>query len=282
MDATVQELSTFRPKELQKRKRTKRQRSQSLSHLPPVVSEKDTIRENDTCNEEEDMANCLMLLARGGQQLIKEPQGDGDGEDDGHHRNEPKFSSKRYVEEAGYFVYQCKTCDKSFPSFQALGGHRASHKKPKNAVSDEKRSPSIEFPNTATNNNNNIGGLSDDEDVLSLQLMMHHATAQKQLAAKVHECSLCGAEFSSGQALGGHMRRHRSPPIASSSSLTPPTPEFEEPARNKFGSSVLDLDLNLPAPEDDQDSGHGLPFGSSVPDRSNLMLSIPALVDCHY
>ncbi|KAJ3685646.1 hypothetical protein LUZ61_014810 [Rhynchospora tenuis] len=27
-------------------------------------------------------------------------------------------------------VFECKTCKKQFPSFQALGGHRASHKKP--------------------------------------------------------------------------------------------------------------------------------------------------------
>ncbi|KAK8942412.1 Zinc finger protein ZAT11 [Platanthera zijinensis] len=28
-------------------------------------------------------------------------------------------------------VFECKTCRRQFPSFQALGGHRASHKKPR-------------------------------------------------------------------------------------------------------------------------------------------------------
>ncbi|CAM0872558.1 unnamed protein product [Alopecurus aequalis] len=28
-------------------------------------------------------------------------------------------------------VFECKTCNRQFPSFQALGGHRASHKKPR-------------------------------------------------------------------------------------------------------------------------------------------------------
>ncbi|XP_037433478.1 zinc finger protein ZAT12-like [Triticum dicoccoides] len=28
-------------------------------------------------------------------------------------------------------AFVCKTCDRMFPSFQALGGHRASHKKPR-------------------------------------------------------------------------------------------------------------------------------------------------------
>ncbi|GMI84068.1 RESPONSIVE TO HIGH LIGHT 41 [Hibiscus trionum] len=52
------------------------------------------------------MANCLMLLSKVGQiDALK------------HN------SSNR--------VFACKTCDKTFPSFQALGGHRASHKKPR-------------------------------------------------------------------------------------------------------------------------------------------------------
>jgi hypothetical protein len=28
-------------------------------------------------------------------------------------------------------LFVCKTCNRTFPSFQALGGHRASHKKPR-------------------------------------------------------------------------------------------------------------------------------------------------------
>ncbi|XP_062232482.1 zinc finger protein ZAT12-like [Phragmites australis] len=67
-------------------------------------------------------------------------------------------------------VFVCKTCDRAFPSFQALGGHRASHKKPR------------------------LDGEGGD---LSLA------------KPKLHSCSICGLEFAIGQALGGHMRRHR-------------------------------------------------------------------------
>ncbi|XP_055834545.1 zinc finger protein ZAT11-like [Solanum dulcamara] len=67
--------------------------------------------------------------------------------------------------------FECKTCNKRFPSFQALGGHRASH---------NKRSRLLGEFLVKTNKKN-----------------------------KMHKCSVCGMEFSLGQALGGHMRRHR-------------------------------------------------------------------------
>ncbi|CAA6656831.1 unnamed protein product [Spirodela intermedia] len=66
-------------------------------------------------------------------------------------------------------LFGCKTCNRQFASFQALGGHRASHKKP--------RLPGERL-----------------------------AQAGKP---RVHGCPICGLEFSMGQALGGHMRRHR-------------------------------------------------------------------------
>uniref|UniRef100_A0A0D9WC10 C2H2-type domain-containing protein n=1 Tax=Leersia perrieri TaxID=77586 RepID=A0A0D9WC10_9ORYZ len=67
-------------------------------------------------------------------------------------------------------AFVCKTCNRVFPSFQALGGHRASHKKPRL---------------------DGDGDLSGDGK------------------PKLHGCSICGLEFAIGQALGGHMRRHR-------------------------------------------------------------------------
>lgn len=68
-------------------------------------------------------------------------------------------------------VFECKTCNRQFGSFQALGGHRASHKKPRTIDDIYKESSPVK--------------------------------------PKVHECSICGLEFALGQALGGHMRRHR-------------------------------------------------------------------------
>ncbi|XP_074364875.1 zinc finger protein ZAT12-like [Apium graveolens] len=104
--------------------------------------------------DEVTMANCLMLLSQIGKSET--------------------LSTGR--------VYECKTCNRQFPSFQALGGHRASHKKPKLMAGD------------------------------LLQVV--------PMKPKTHECSICGAEFALGQALGGHMRRHRAEMEANSSSTS--------------------------------------------------------------
>ncbi|KAM7526177.1 hypothetical protein LguiA_016079 [Lonicera macranthoides] len=130
------------------------------------------------------MANCLILLAQG--------------------------QTQKSTEQA---LYECKTCNRCFPSFQALGGHRASHRKPKTTTEDKKQTLC------------NTGVISSK--------------------SKVHECSICGAEFSSGQALGGHMRRHRVVPVGSSSGSD------QSQLEAKKQRNLLSLDLNLPAPEDD-------------------------------
>ncbi|KAJ3685649.1 hypothetical protein LUZ61_014813 [Rhynchospora tenuis] len=70
-------------------------------------------------------------------------------------------------------VYKCKTCNRQFPTFQALGGHRTSHER-------------IRFP--------------------QLQVKHAHKLGSKP---KVHVCPICGVVFPMGQALGGHMRRHK-------------------------------------------------------------------------
>ncbi|MQL87303.1 hypothetical protein Taro_019843 [Colocasia esculenta] len=75
----------------------------------------------------------------------------------------PRYTGRR--------LFRCKSCGRQFPSFQALGGHRASHKKPRLGV----EAPQVAVPDKP----------------------------------RAHECPICGVEFAMGQALGGHMRRHR-------------------------------------------------------------------------
>jgi len=72
--------------------------------------------------EEEDMANCLIFLAQDNQnyKILVKPMA-----------IVASTTTTNINKDAGLYVYQCKTCDRRFPSFQALGGHRASHKKSK-------------------------------------------------------------------------------------------------------------------------------------------------------
>nr|GLL40215.1 zinc finger protein ZAT12-like [Ipomoea trifida] len=143
------------------------------------------------------MANCLMLLSGAG--------GVGDN------------NTSQIAGGGGGRVFECKTCSRQFPSFQALGGHRASHKRPRTAAMGEVPPSSPAKP-------------------------------------KTHECSICGQEFGIGQALGGHMRRHRAVVMNGEMSSSPP-PLDRVPAVVKIpaagGRRVLCLDLNLTPLEND-------------------------------
>ncbi|XP_054813188.1 zinc finger protein ZAT5 [Prosopis cineraria] len=243
VDGTDQLVGSTTSINVAKGKRTKRHRpfSASVTHsTSSSASADDNLSFNSSASatldateeeEEEDMANCLILLAQSGDAPHKQPP-----------------TTKNI---SGFYVYECRTCNKSFPSFQALGGHRASHKKPK---VEPPQAPAAQVAGFEFEE----GG--EDQFKGSSQVSLQLATNK----AKIHECSICGSEFTSGQALGGHMRRHRAPANTAAAGLK---------QRN-----VLELDLNLPAPEDDlRDSK----FQFTAAQKS-LVLSASALVDCHY
>ncbi|KAK9076287.1 hypothetical protein SSX86_004620 [Deinandra increscens subsp. villosa] len=73
--------------------------------------------------------------------------------------------------------YKCKTCNKRFDTFQALGGHQRMHKK-------------VKF------------GDNNDAFLSNLDVVVHKSSG-------LHQCKTCMKGFETGQALGGHMRRHR-------------------------------------------------------------------------
>ncbi|KAG6436135.1 hypothetical protein SASPL_101019 [Salvia splendens] len=220
-----------------KGKRTKRPRPSSSTSsnggemYHSLVSSPATSSGISTSTEEdEDMANCLILLARG-----KSPPQPAVPDN--------KFSCRKFASpgKVGIYVYECKTCNRTFPSFQALGGHRASHKKPKTAAET--------CPPPA---------LDDQEEERGTdfrKLTTISPTHNDPNKPKMHECSICGSEFGSGQALGGHMRRHR-----------PRNEAADEKPRN-----ILALDLNLPAPPEEEKL-----------QPPHVVFSAAALVDCHY
>lgn len=146
--------------------------------------------------------NCLMLLSKVGEAAERESAA---------------------VIGRGERVFECKTCKKKFYSFQALGGHRASHKKLRLMAAD----------------------------------LLHHAFPEKP---KKHACSICGLEFPLGQALGGHMRRHR--PVMSmdggekfavqdKSEAAKPVPILMRSNSSKRIFGFDGLDLNLTPDEND-------------------------------
>ncbi|XP_016483854.1 zinc finger protein ZAT5 [Nicotiana tabacum] len=234
--------------------------------------------------EDEDMANCLILLAQSGrcQKLQVEST----------ERKMVKISSRKFTEmatsttggKAGFYVYECKTCNRTFPSFQALGGHRTSHKKAKTIVEEKK--------STADSENHDRQYLQEEEKLNKIitptQIVNkgNYSHGNLNSKPKIHECSICGAEFSSGQALGGHMRRHRPPPTITATNSTKVTDETTSESSHDDGDSnkekpriILSLDLNLPAPPEDDHRDSKFGFSAN---KQSLVFSAAALVDCHY
>ncbi|KAK8556998.1 hypothetical protein V6N13_035106 [Hibiscus sabdariffa] len=226
------------------------------------VSPATSVELAESTEEDEDMANCLILLARG--QTRKSPS------------RPVTVATTTSKTMTGEYVHQCKTCNRCFPSFQALGGHRASHKKPK-VVDDEDNNKGLMFVKEVVH-----PPFHNMNTTLSLQITNKPVLGHSS-RPKVHECSICGAEFSSGQALGGHMRRHRSlnnVPTTTTTSIGTRTVRPESEDKSKKPRTVLQLDLNLPAPEDDHQ--RETKFSLASKQEKLLLFSASSLVDCHY
>lgn len=161
-----------------------------------------------------DLANCLMMLSH--------PQ-----------QNEKLLQKKIEAVE-----FECKTCNRKFSSFQALGGHRASHKRSK---------------------------LEGDHE-----LKAHAISLSLANKPKMHECSICGQEFSLGQALGGHMRRHRTTIHEDFSSIKQVITQMPVLKRSNSTRVVTCLDLNLTPLENDLK----LLFGKMAPNSGALVDSL--------
>lgn len=189
----------------------------SVVETEPVSS----ISEN---SPEEDVAHCLMMLSR--DKWNKNEQVD--------FYSDEEFKEENSAEDSGGEVkvttkssrgrgkYRCETCNKFFRSYQALGGHRASHKKIK---------LSNEVIESAANNNNNNNAVIEE---------------------KIHQCPVCYRVFPSGQALGGHKRSHTIGAGVSTSVTVLPPPAPAKLELSRTGGTSL-IDLNFPPPMEDDD-----------------------------
>ncbi|KAG5042157.1 hypothetical protein GLYMA_03G033600v4 [Glycine max] len=221
---------------------------------------------SDTTTEEA-VAFCLMMLSRDkwkeNNKLLydnkveiaeyNDDYDDEEDEDEEEEEDEEIYESEEELKSVKKSNkvrgrYKCETCEKVFRSYQALGGHRASHKK-------------IKLNNCENKNKNNNNNNDDEAEQLEVQ---HVVVVEK----KIHECPVCFRVFASGQALGGHKRTHV---IGSSTAAatTTATAITTVSVRNSVatvsvrttstarvvGDSLIDL--NLPAPMDDDEEEEG-------------------------
>ncbi|BAS90394.1 uncharacterized protein [Oryza sativa Japonica Group] len=210
--------------------------------------------------EEEDLANCLVMLSSSkvDQAGVTEAEQRSSSSASKEHKRlitfmepttyvldtvmalPPPAPAPQYVSTVPRGMFECKACKKVFSSHQALGGHRASHKKVKGCFAAKLESNAAEVaepshhaevadrsednPAKATSDaRRNVhasidgdgnAGTSDAAAELSMAIVPIEppvaalAAAPLKKKGKMHECSVCHRLFTSGQALGGHKRCH--------------------------------------------------------------------------
>ncbi|EYU19363.1 hypothetical protein MIMGU_mgv1a024935mg, partial [Erythranthe guttata] len=122
----------------------------------------------------------------------------------------------------------CVDCGKGFNSYQVLGGHKATCRLKPTTVAAIDRNPYTVIPAVAAKYNSGTNP-----------------------SGKLHECETCHKTFTSGQALGGHKRKHYEGVIGGGSKKSRSTSSNGGAASQKM---IRDFDLNLPPPPDQDHS----------------------------
>ncbi|XP_052192123.1 zinc finger protein ZAT10-like [Diospyros lotus] len=193
-------------------------------------------RSEDSPTEEEYLALCLLMLARGGAASPATA-------------SEDENTESRPSASAAAPAYKCSVCDKAFPSYQALGGHKASHRKLAAAAAAAEDHPST----SATT----ASGATLDP------------------SGRTHECSICHKSFPTGQALGGHKRRHYEGGNNKVNGSSPFT-SSEGAGSSQSQSHHRGFDLNIPAlPELSLGLGVDLSRKSQLPGDQEVESPLP-------
>ncbi|KAH6805322.1 hypothetical protein C2S51_030153 [Perilla frutescens var. frutescens] len=156
-------------------------------------------------------------------------------------RNDPPIAELCNTPSQKRLKYECFNCKKTFKSYQALGGHRPCHKK-SNAFYESR----YESGENSLDDSTEFAARGKLVESTSNRKASAKNSSDKKMKAKKnkgHVCPFCNRVFKNGQALGGHKRSHF---IGG-----------HEVNHNPSPVTKLDLlDLNLPAPQDDEDDGN--------------------------
>ncbi|KAL8096230.1 zinc finger protein ZAT10-like [Apium graveolens] len=182
-----------------KGKRSKRSRTNQQCSQDDQNDQND--QNSSYTQDDEYLALCLVMLAHNGDKTVFSAKSLASS-------REPQREPESNV------AYNCTVCNKAFGSYQALGGHKASHRKLNGTTTSDTNSATTSAATTATTT-----------------------------SGRTHECSICHRCFPSGQALGGHKRRHYDGGNNATSSSGVTTSE----GVGSTNSHHRGFDLNVPA-----------------------------------
>ncbi|KAL5745984.1 hypothetical protein ACOSP7_027130 [Xanthoceras sorbifolium] len=235
------------------RRRSERRRKTALVRrvvAPPppppttmVLAEPDSVSSVSENFSDEELAMCLLMLSRDkwpnqGKQVVVESVEDEEeevGKDDDEEEEDDEddlfclAGGDDHVFQTKEKKYKCEKCNKIFPSYQALGGHKASHKKIKICKGDG-------YVHFKPKNRNRF----EEESTTSTVGGAGGGSSSNHKIPRIFKCPFCDKVFESGQALGGHKKVH-----FSYLSVNP-----KPPAKS---TENLNIDLNLPAPEEESE-----------------------------